>query len=694
MATIIQQRRGTAAEWTAANTILANGEKGLETDGLGTSEVKEKIGNGVLAWNNLPYQETGAVKSVSGDGVDNTDPKNPVLSFPDTSEVAETTDKKYVTDAEKVVIGNTSGTNTGDQDISGLQPILSEGAFVDGDKTKLDNQSGTNTGDETTGTIQAKRPIKTVNSQSLEGSGNIEIIGGESVSLQLPTQIEAVVGDTIQIFYQAMLSTPNYDNYHFVGKSSVSPTESKSLPRYFETTATTAGDRLLTFYVLGSNYEILDEKTTVLKVLPPVSSPANLVSVWNIGDSFINNPTSNDELERRLTGTGGTPVGNEFTNIEIHREGNSGREWNWYVNDEASPFVYSGVLDFEQYRIDNALNVPTVALLNLTWNGVGIERNDAEWITWTNDVYTFIDTIKVQFPNIDVKFVSPSMPSTLGGESVAGGAYGLENYGDEYLLKVNLLRMALIYERIKGEIGYSDYVQHIQSSLQVDSVYNVGSDATPVNTRNSSVTEQIGNNNVHPTTDGYYQISDAQYRNFIVNYCQTVLGNFKLSFNNTFNERLSTPNIDISGDYTISLDVNSFLDNNTQCLIGGITTQIILFSSGRIYFKSNAGVLYLSTTGILPSTGQYNFKISRVGSTVSFYVDNVLVDSTTDTGNVGITWVGNQGSNWFSGEIDNLVIDSETFSFSEGSGSITQGSLGTVFTLESTNNVEDMWIPE
>ena len=47
-------------------------------------------------------------------------------------------DDNYVTDAEKIVIGNTSGTNTGDQDISGKQDILSEGAFVDGDKTKLD----------------------------------------------------------------------------------------------------------------------------------------------------------------------------------------------------------------------------------------------------------------------------------------------------------------------------------------------------------------------------------------------------------------------------------------------------------------------------------------------------------------------------------------------------------------------------
>ena len=47
-------------------------------------------------------------------------------------------DDNYVTDAEKVVIGNTSGTNSGDQDLSGLQPKPAEGQFVDGDKTKLD----------------------------------------------------------------------------------------------------------------------------------------------------------------------------------------------------------------------------------------------------------------------------------------------------------------------------------------------------------------------------------------------------------------------------------------------------------------------------------------------------------------------------------------------------------------------------
>lgn len=41
--------------------------------------------------------------------------------------------------------------------------------------TKLNNTSGTNTGDETTFSIQTKRPLKTIEGQSLEGIGNIDL---------------------------------------------------------------------------------------------------------------------------------------------------------------------------------------------------------------------------------------------------------------------------------------------------------------------------------------------------------------------------------------------------------------------------------------------------------------------------------------------------------------------------------------
>lgn len=46
----MQSRRGTAADWSTANPVLAAGEIGLETD-----TGKTKMGNGGTTWNLLPY---------------------------------------------------------------------------------------------------------------------------------------------------------------------------------------------------------------------------------------------------------------------------------------------------------------------------------------------------------------------------------------------------------------------------------------------------------------------------------------------------------------------------------------------------------------------------------------------------------------------------------------------------------------
>lgn len=51
----MQQRRGTAAQWTSANPTLAAGEIGFETDTR-----KFKMGNGSAAWTSLDYVGTPA----------------------------------------------------------------------------------------------------------------------------------------------------------------------------------------------------------------------------------------------------------------------------------------------------------------------------------------------------------------------------------------------------------------------------------------------------------------------------------------------------------------------------------------------------------------------------------------------------------------------------------------------------------
>lgn len=56
MAVQVQLRRGTAAAWTTADPLLAQGEMGLEYD-----TGRFKVGNGTSTWTLLPYS-SGAVE--------------------------------------------------------------------------------------------------------------------------------------------------------------------------------------------------------------------------------------------------------------------------------------------------------------------------------------------------------------------------------------------------------------------------------------------------------------------------------------------------------------------------------------------------------------------------------------------------------------------------------------------------------
>lgn len=81
------------------------------------------------------------------------DTKGLIISATDatTADIADSTDRRYCTDAQKVVIGNTSNTNTGDETASTI-------------KTKLGitDLSGRNTGDDTAATIKTKLGITTL----------------------------------------------------------------------------------------------------------------------------------------------------------------------------------------------------------------------------------------------------------------------------------------------------------------------------------------------------------------------------------------------------------------------------------------------------------------------------------------------------------------------------------------------------
>ena len=112
---------------TATQIALDSKQGSLTLTTTGTSGASTLIGDTLNIPNYAGGGGGGAVDSVNGETGD-------VLL--DTSDIAATTDKNYVTDADLTTLSNTSGINTGDQDISGIATNASAISTLDGEVVK------------------------------------------------------------------------------------------------------------------------------------------------------------------------------------------------------------------------------------------------------------------------------------------------------------------------------------------------------------------------------------------------------------------------------------------------------------------------------------------------------------------------------------------------------------------------------
>ena len=129
----------------------------------------------------------------------------------------------------------------------------------------------------------------------------------------LPDTIFAVVGDTLQIFYQSLVRSVDVSNYNV----KVSCSKGSQFHRYFEYTpeAGDVGNTTFRITVLDDFGTIIGSASCNLVTVAAGASPSSGKKIVCVGASTTANGKWPAETFRRLTGSGGTPAGDGKSNI-------------------------------------------------------------------------------------------------------------------------------------------------------------------------------------------------------------------------------------------------------------------------------------------------------------------------------------------------------------------------------------------
>jgi nitrogen fixation protein len=158
---------GSGATWTIDNGVVTDAKLGTGIDAvkIGAGGVDNTefgylngVTSGIQTQLDAKVDENAAITGATKTKI-TYDAKGLVTAGADatTADIADSTNKRYVTDAQSTVIGNTSGTNTGDNAVNSLYSGLAA--------SKQD-------------TLVSATNIKTINGSSILGSGDLVVSGG------------------------------------------------------------------------------------------------------------------------------------------------------------------------------------------------------------------------------------------------------------------------------------------------------------------------------------------------------------------------------------------------------------------------------------------------------------------------------------------------------------------------------------
>lgn len=164
----------------------------------------------------------------------------------------------------------------------------------------------------------------------------------------------------------------------------------------------------------------------------------------------------------------------------------------------------AGKNDFAAYAQQLGKNKIDYVYVLLGWNDAPAEESAYKY-----QARRFFTDIHSAFPDCKVVYLGLQIPARdgLGANYAPTSVYSRYYEMMQHVFKLNDWYADLVAD-------YPDHISVVNVAGQFDTENNMMTAERPVNVRNATA-ETYQSNGVHPATDGYYQIADACYRDFI-----------------------------------------------------------------------------------------------------------------------------------------------------------------------------------
>ncbi len=282
---------------------------------------------------------------------------------------------------------------------------------------------------------------------SIGGSGADSEDTAVNNLLRLPEQYDLVVGDTFELFYKGITFCADSSVYDYSVSFTGGEKYGKAFSRKwtFTPTAADVGVHTMEITLWSNEGKILDTGKVKLNIVAAPTSPEEEKVVLIIGDSLTAGGVWAKEFHRRLTGTGGTPVGLGLTNITlIGSKEKDGVRYEGY-----------GGWNFDSYTTANLRNDFMILTGNFSDKVEAEDQHstyrDSNGLSWK------IEWVTATEMKVICSSASGALPSTAGGTltHVSGGV----NHGD---IVYTSARRADANPFWNSETGENDFVAYAE----------------------------------------------------------------------------------------------------------------------------------------------------------------------------------------------------------------------------------------